>query len=70
MRRSFYIDGHPFKRGPNIVLMYLALIPGSGAATGYTGKAPLAPLLCIVSCLAPVVPLPEFIQDLLDTQMT
>jgi hypothetical protein len=27
-----YIDGYPFERGHNVVLMYKAPIPGSGTA--------------------------------------
>jgi hypothetical protein len=56
--------------GPEVVLMHLALIPGSGAATGCTGVALLAPLLNIVSCLLLVVPLLDIIQGLVDTQVT
>jgi hypothetical protein len=56
-----YIDGYPFERGPVIVLMHLALIPGLGAVTGCSGVTLPAPLLNIVSCLEPVVPLPDLI---------
>jgi hypothetical protein len=65
-----YIDGYPFERGPDIVLMHLTPIPGPGAATGCTGILLPAPLLNIASCLEPVVPLPDLIQGLDDTQVT
>jgi hypothetical protein len=60
------INGYSFERGP----MNLAPIPGSGAATGCTGVALPAPFLNIGSCLEPVVPLPDLIQSLVDTQVT
>jgi hypothetical protein len=67
---SCYIDGYPFRWGPDIVLMHLAKIPGSEAVTGCTGVTLPAPLPCIISCLEPVVPLRGLIQFLTDTQMT
>jgi hypothetical protein len=65
-----YIGGYPFERGHDVVLMHLASHPGSEAATGCTGVALPAPLLSIVTCLEPVVPLPDLIQGLVDTQVT
>lgn len=65
-----YIDGYHFERGPEVVLMHLAPIPGSGAMTDYTGVTLLAPFLIIVSSLEPVVSLSDLIQGLLDTQVT
>jgi hypothetical protein len=62
--RPCYIDGYLFERGPVIVLMSMAPIPCSWAATGYTGVTLLVPLLNIVSCLEPIVPLPDLIQGL------
>jgi hypothetical protein len=59
-------DGCPFEWGPDVALMYLAPIYGSGAVTGCTGVAVRAPLLNIVSCLEPAVPLPDLIQGLVD----
>jgi hypothetical protein len=50
--------------------MHLALIPGLGAATGCTGVILPASLFNIVSCLEPLVPLPDLIQSLLHTQVT
>jgi hypothetical protein len=50
--------------------MHLAPIPGSSAAINCTGVALTAPLLNIVSCLEPMVPLSELIQGLVDTQVT
>jgi hypothetical protein len=62
-----HIDGYPFQRCPELVL---ALIPVSGAATGCTGVALPALLINIFSCLAPVLPLSDFIQGLADTHVT
>jgi hypothetical protein len=38
-----YIDGYPFERSPDFVLMHLAPIPGLGAVTGCTVVALPAP---------------------------
>lgn len=57
-------------RDQNFVLMHVALIPGSGAMTGCTGVALPALHLNIVSCLEPVVPFPDLIQGLVDTEVT
>jgi hypothetical protein len=65
-----YIDGCSFGQGLEILLMHLASIPGLGAVTGCTGVTLVAPLLNIISCLEPVVPLLDLIQGLVDTQMT
>jgi hypothetical protein len=46
--------------------MHLAPIPGSGSASGCTGVTLLAPFLNIVSCLEPVVPLPDLIQGFVE----
>jgi hypothetical protein len=50
--------------------MYLAPIPGSGAATGCTNVTLLASLLNIISCLEPVVDLQCLIYGLVDNQVT
>jgi hypothetical protein len=50
-----YIDGFPFERGPNVVLIHMAPIPGLGAAIDYTSVALSAPPLNVVSCLKPAV---------------
>jgi hypothetical protein len=55
-----YIDGYPFERGTDVVLMNLAQIPGSDTTTGCTGVALLAPLLNIVSCLDYAIPYPGY----------
>jgi hypothetical protein len=60
--RPCYIDRYPFEWDPDVVLMSLAPIPGSGAPTGCAVVARLAPLLNIISCLELVVPLPCLIQ--------
>jgi hypothetical protein len=65
-----YINGCPFERGPDVLQMHLAQSPGSGATTGSTVVALLEPLLNIVSYLEPVVHFPNFIQGLVDTQVT
>jgi hypothetical protein len=65
-----YIDGYPFEQGPDIVLMHLVLIPGSGAMTGCTGVALPAPLCNIGFYVEPVVPLLDLIQGLVDTEVT
>jgi hypothetical protein len=51
-----YIDGYPFERGPNSVLVHVALNPGPWAPTGCTGVALWAQFLNIASCLEPEVP--------------
>jgi hypothetical protein len=56
--------------GPNFVLLHLALIAASWAATGCADVALPPPLFSIVSCLKPVVRLPDLIHGLVDTQMT
>jgi hypothetical protein len=66
----YYINGYTFEWGPNIALLPLAPIPSSGAASGCTGVTLPEPLLNIVSCLEPVVHLPDLIQGLVDTQVT
>jgi hypothetical protein len=63
---GWYINGYPLEWGPDIVLMHLAPIPGSGSVTGYTGVARAAPLLSIISRLKPVVLLLDFILGLVD----
>jgi hypothetical protein len=55
-----YIDGHPFERSLNNVLMHLAPIPGSGAMTCCAGR----------HYLKAVVLLLDLIQSLVDTQVT
>lgn len=50
--------------------MHLAPIPGSEAGTDFTDVTLPALFLNVVSCLEPVVPLPVFIQCLVDTQVT
>jgi hypothetical protein len=65
-----YINGYLFEQGPEVVLIHLAPIPGSMAASGSIGVALAAPFLNIVSCLKPVVPLPDLIQGLIETQVT
>jgi hypothetical protein len=63
------MDGYPLERRPNSVLVNLAPIPNPGAATCRTDVALSAPSLNIASCLEPVVPLPNLIQGLVDTQV-
>jgi hypothetical protein len=46
-----------------------APIPGSGAANGCTWVTLPAPLLDIISCLWPEVPLPDLTQGLGDSQV-
>jgi hypothetical protein len=55
-----YIDGYPFERDSEVVMMHLALIPGLWPATGCTGVELLAPLRNIISCLESVVRLLNF----------
>jgi hypothetical protein len=56
---SYYVAGYPLERGTNIVLMHLALIPGSGLRLTAEVSLP-APLLNIVSLLEPEVPYSGF----------
>jgi hypothetical protein len=65
-----YINGYPFERSPDVLLLHLAPILGSGAATGCTGVTLRAPLLIVDSFPEPVVPLSDLIQVLADTQVT
>jgi hypothetical protein len=59
-----------FSTGPLHCTDVFAPIPGSGTATGCTDVVLPAPLLNIISCLEPVVPLPDPTQGLLDSQVT
>jgi hypothetical protein len=65
-----HIDGNPFERGPEVVVMHLAPIPGLGPATGCTGVGLLVPLLNIVSSLESVVSLPNIFLGLDHTEVT
>jgi hypothetical protein len=69
MVRDLLNRWHSLERGPDVVLMQLAPIPGSGAVTGCTGVAVPAPLRNNISCLRPVVPLLGLIQGTVDTQV-
>jgi hypothetical protein len=56
--------------GPKAILMHLALIPDSGAVTGYTVVALPVPLFNIVLSLEPVIPILGRIQGTVDTEVT
>jgi hypothetical protein len=64
------IDGYSFEWSPDIILVHLAMIPGSWSATGCTGVALSAPFLNISSHLEPVEFLPNLIQGFVVTQVT
>jgi hypothetical protein len=52
---TYCIDDDPYERGPVVVLMHLALIPGSETATGCAGVLLPAPSLSVVSFLEQVL---------------
>jgi hypothetical protein len=52
------------------LLIHQASTLGSLAATGFFGVAVLVLLLDVVSCLEPVIPLPDLVHGLADTQVS
>jgi hypothetical protein len=64
-----YVDSYPFERGPEVVLMHFAPIPGSGVATGCIGVSQQTPFLNIVSFLEPVVSSPDSFRVLLTPKL-
>jgi hypothetical protein len=67
---SSYIECYRLGCGPFIVFVHLAPIPCPQEAICGTDVALSAPCLDMVSCLNTIVPLPNFIQGFIGTQVT